>query len=111
MEAIAWRYRTGATLRELPGEFGPLQTSWKRHDRWSKDGTLERLVTVLQSDADAAGELDWLASADSTVVRAHQHAAGARRDADALPGPETADAVSPDQAQEPAAALTGGSIE
>ena len=79
MEAVAWRYRTGSPWRDLPAEFGPFQTIWKRHDRWSRDGTWERLVAAAQADADAAGELDWLVSVDSTVVRAHQHAAGARR--------------------------------
>ena len=83
VEAIAWRYRTGSPWRDLPVEFGPFQTVWKRHDRWSRDGTWERLVTVLQADSDAAGELDWLVSVDSTVVRAHQHAAGARRESPA----------------------------
>jgi transposase len=53
----------------------------KRHNRWSADGTYDRLVTATQARADAAGELHWLVAVDSTIVRAHQHAAGARRDA------------------------------
>jgi len=91
VEGIAWRYRTGAPWRDVPEEFGPYQTLWKRHDQWSKDGTWERLVAAVQAGADAAGELDWLVSVDSTVVRAHQHAAGARRAADTLPELEVAD--------------------
>src|SRR3954467_9402530 len=79
VEAVAWRFRTGSPWRDLPEEFGPWQTAWKRHDRWSGDGTWERLGRELQAGAHAAGQLDWVASADSTVVRAHQHAAGARR--------------------------------
>jgi transposase len=79
IEAIAWRFRTGSPWRDLPVEFGPWQTAWKRLDRWVRDGTWERLLGAVQGDADAAGELDWIASADSSVVRAHQHAAGARR--------------------------------
>jgi transposase len=86
IEAVAWRYRTGSPWRDLPAEFGPFQTVWKRHDRWSRDGTWQRLVAAVQADADAAGDLDWLVSVDSTVVRAHQHAAGARR-----PRPEEPD--------------------
>ena len=89
IEAVAWRYRTGSPWRDLPEVFGPWQTAWKRLDRWSGDGTWERLVTALQADADATGELDWVTSVDSTVVRAHQHAAGARRpvaDAEVLTG-------------------------
>src|SRR3954471_18825093 len=54
VEAIAWRYRTGSPWRDLPQEFGPWQTAWKRHDRWSGDGTWERLARELQADADAA---------------------------------------------------------
>jgi len=109
IEAIAWRYRTGAPWRDLPEEFGPFQTIWKRHDRWSRDGTWERLVTAVQSDADAAGELDWLVSVDSTVVRAHQHAAGARRAADTLPELEVPEPGVENVAQLPAG--TGGAVE
>lgn len=79
VEAIAWRYRTGAPWRDLPARFGPWQSVWKRHAKWSADGTWARLVAALQADADAAGDLDWLVAVDSTIVRAHQHAAGARR--------------------------------
>lgn len=84
VEAVAWRFRTGSPWRDLPEEFGPWQTAWKRHDRWTADGTWARLVAALQADGDLAGELDWVSSVDSTVVRAHQHAAGARR-----PAPDT----------------------
>jgi transposase len=80
MEGIAWRYRTGSPWRDLPARFGPWQTAWKRHNRWSADGTWQRLVTAAQAHADAVGDLDWLVAVDSTIVRAHQHAAGARRD-------------------------------
>ena len=109
VEAIVWRYRTGSPWRDLPAEFGPFQTVWKRHDRWSRDGTWERLVAAVQADADAAGDLDWLASVDSTVVRAHQHAAGARRARpDELVEPACSDA--PEQVRD-VATLTGGTIE
>ena len=39
LEGVAWRYRVGAPWRDLPSEFGPWQTVWKRHHRWSLDGT------------------------------------------------------------------------
>jgi transposase len=55
-----------------------VQTLWKRHHTWSADGTWQRVLQGLQGQADAAGELDWTVAVDSTVVRAHQHAAGAR---------------------------------
>lgn len=78
IEAIAWRYRAGSPWRDLPESFGPWQTVWKRLDRWSSDGTWLRLLQSLQGDADAAAELDWVVSVDSSNVRAHQHSAGAR---------------------------------
>jgi transposase len=79
VEGIVYRYRTGVAWRDLPREFGPWQTVWKRHARFSRDGTWDRLLTRLQAEADAAGELDWRVSVDSTVVRVHQHGATARR--------------------------------
>ena len=79
IEAIVWRYRTGSPWRDLPEWFGPWQTVWKRHDRWAADGTWDRLLTQLSADADAAGELDWVVAVDSSINRAHQHAAGARQ--------------------------------
>src|SRR3954447_6936285 len=77
LEAILWRYRTGSPWRDLPAEFGPWQTIWKRLNRWSGDGTLDQLLTAAHGDAEIAGELEWMVSADSTIARAHQHAAGA----------------------------------
>lgn len=85
LEGICWRYRTGSPWRDVPEDFGPWQTVWKRHFLWSTDGTYQRMLDA----ARAAGLLDpaaddvdveQLLSVDSTIVRAHQHAAGARRD-------------------------------
>lgn len=73
IDAIIWRYRTGAPWRDLPAEFGPWQTVWKRHNRFSKDGTWEKIQLALLADADAAGLIDWNLSVDSTITRAHQH--------------------------------------
>ena len=78
VEAIIWRFRTGSPWRDLPGRFGPWQTVWYRFDRWSKDSTFDKILKELQGHAQAAGEIDWTVSVDSTVARAHQHAAGAR---------------------------------
>ncbi len=75
VEGIVYRYRTGIAWRDLPEEFGPWQTVWKRHHRFSLDGTWDRLLTRLLAEADAAGEVDWAVSIDSTINRAHQHAA------------------------------------
>lgn len=50
LEAIIWRYRTGCPWRDLPAEFGPWQTLWKRHRRWSADGVYQRILDrVLRS--------------------------------------------------------------
>ena len=79
LEAIAWKYRTGSPWRELPERFGPWQSAYDRHVRWSGDGTYDRLLAAAHTSADAAGELDWLVAADSSLMRVHQHGATARR--------------------------------
>lgn len=79
LEAIAWRYRTGSPWRDLPAEFGPWQSVYDRHVRWSRDGTYDRIFATAHTAADAAGELDWLVAADSSLMRVHQHGATARR--------------------------------
>ena len=79
VEAIIWRMRTGSPWRDLPAGFPAWQTVWWRFDRWAKDGTWDRVLVELQGQVQAAGELEWVVSVDSTIARAHQHAAGARR--------------------------------
>ena len=79
LEGILFRYRTGCAWRDLPAEFGPWQTVWKRHHRFSCDGTWDRILTALQAQADAAGGLDWRVSVDSSISRVHQHGATAIR--------------------------------
>ena len=79
LEAIAWRYRTGSPWRDLPAEFGPWQSVYDRHVRWSRDGTYDRIFAAAHTAADAAGDLDWLVAADSSLMRVHQHGATARR--------------------------------
>jgi transposase len=80
VEAIVWLDRTGAPWRDLPSEFGPWETVASRFYRWRRQGVWDRVLACLQADADARGELDWLLHVvDGSVVRAHQHAAGARR--------------------------------
>jgi transposase len=69
----------GIPWRDLPPHFGPWQTVWKRHARFCKDGTWDRMLTALLVEADAAGEIDWNVSVDSTVSRVHQHGATASR--------------------------------
>ncbi|MET7914297.1 IS5 family transposase [Streptomyces avermitilis] len=78
INGVLYRIRTGVQWRELPERYGPWKTVHERHRRWSADGTWELLLQRVQAEADAAGDIDWDVSVDSTSVRAHQHAAGAR---------------------------------
>ncbi|MET4923476.1 IS5 family transposase [Streptomyces sp. PSRA5] len=79
LEAIAWKYRTCSPWRDLPEELGPFQTAHKRLIRWAVDGTWERILAAVLAVADADGDVGWTVSVDSTVCRAHQHSAGARK--------------------------------
>jgi transposase len=84
LEGIAWRFRTGSPWRDLPADFGPWQTVWKRHHRWSLDGTYDKMfaqvAAVFGVDAEMAEDIEKLLAVDSTNVRAHQHSAGGRSD-------------------------------
>ena len=78
LSAILWVLRTGAPWRDLPGRFGPWSTAWNRFRRWTAAGIWPRVLEALQRAADREGRLDWTTHyVDGTVVRAHQHAAGA----------------------------------
>ncbi|MFJ2273933.1 IS5 family transposase [Streptomyces sp. NPDC087866] len=79
INGVLYRVRTGVQWRDLPERFGPWETVYKRHRRWSADGTWTMLLSRIQAAEDAAGQIDWDVSVDSTAVRAHQHAAGARK--------------------------------
>jgi transposase len=76
VEGIVYRYRTGIGWRDMPERFGPWQTVWKRHHRFSTDGTWDKPLREIQSDADAAGQVVWDVRVDSSIVLAHQHSAG-----------------------------------
>lgn len=80
VNGIVYRLRTGCPWRDLPAEFGPWQTVWKRHARFSRDGTWDRVLEQLLADADAAGDIDWQLAMDSTISRVHQHAASLSRE-------------------------------
>ncbi len=93
INGILWKIRTGAPWRDLPERYGPWQTCHDRFVRWRRDGTWDRLLAHAQTKSDAVGEVEWeVVSVDSSVSRAHQHAAGARRrrsEADAKRGSST----------------------
>jgi transposase len=93
VNAILWRLATGAPWRDLPERYGSWRTVYSRFRRWQRAGVWERVLAALQAEADAAGDLDWaLHFLDGTTVRAHQHAAGAKKGAATRPSaaPEAA---------------------
>ena len=63
--------------RDLPEELGSFQTAHKRLIRWAIDGTWARILAAVLATADADEDVEWTVSVDSTICRAHQHAAGA----------------------------------
>jgi len=80
LNGILWILRTGAPWRDLAEEYGSWKTVSSRFYRWQKAGIWQQVWSGLQQQADAAGCLDWeVHFGDSTVVRAHQHAAGSKR--------------------------------
>ena len=80
LSGIVWILRTGAPWRDLPACFGSYKTVSSRFYRWRAAGIWERILATLQQQADQAGQVDWdLHFVDSTVIRAHQHAAGAKK--------------------------------
>ncbi len=80
VEGIAWRFRTGAPWRDVPERFGNWNSIYQRFSDWSADGTWERLLDAVQTEAAAAGEVQWTVSVDSTITRVHQHGATLARD-------------------------------
>jgi transposase len=79
IDGIRWRTRAGVPWRDIPERYGPWQTVYGLFRRWQRNGTWTRIVSRLQAQADAEGLITWDVSVDSTVNRAHQHAAGARK--------------------------------
>ena len=74
-------YRTDCAWRDVPDTYAPWKTLWKRHARFSRDGTWDRIHQQLLAEADAAGQIDWQLSIDSTISRVHQHGASLSREA------------------------------
>jgi transposase len=104
VNGVLWRTRTGSPWRDLPPVYGRWKTVYNRHRRWSADGTWATALGGLRVGADldardrsGEGVEEWVVSVDSTVIRAHHHAAGARHE--------------PPVDVELAEALTGGDIE
>ena len=73
VEAVLYRYRAGIPWRDLPARFGDFRVVHTRFSRWAKTGVWERVFQHLADDAD-----NEYAMIDATIVRAHQHSAGAK---------------------------------
>jgi transposase len=120
VNGVLWRTRTGSPWRDLPESYGRWKTVYNRHRRWSADGTWARVLSELQRGCDQ-DEDQWVVAVDSTVVRAHHHAAGARHAPPADVSAEVLATMLADQlavAVAPSSAVsaddagpTGGSIE
>ena len=74
-DALLWMARSGGRWRDLPERLGDYRTVKRRYYRWIEMSVLDSMLAVLAREAD----LEWL-MIDSTIVRAHQHAAGARKE-------------------------------
>ena len=74
LDALLWMARSGGRWRDLPERLGDYRSVKRRYYRWIEMGVLDEMLAVLAREAD----LEWL-MIDSTIVRAHQHAAGARK--------------------------------
>ena len=72
VEAVIWKFRSGAPWRDLPERFGNWKNTHTRFSRWAKSGVWESLFKTLADDPD-----NEYAMIDATIVRAHQHSAGA----------------------------------
>lgn len=97
LDGVRWRLRVGAPWRDVPERYGHWQSIYQLFRRWQRDRVWPLLLALLQSLADTAGLINWQVSVDSTINRAHHHAAGARRHPErqveppAPPGAEPAD--------------------
>lgn len=76
IHGIRWRTRTGTPWRDVPERYGPWGRAYDLFRRWQRDGVWQRIFTELQARADAQDPITWDLNVDSTIVRAHQHAAG-----------------------------------
>jgi transposase len=102
INGVFWRTRCGLPWRDVPPVYGHWKTVYNRHRRWSGDRTWMRILDELRRDADLVEGSDWTVGVDAGVVRAHQHAAGARHQP---PADVAAEVVAPVDVD------TGGRVE
>jgi len=74
VDAVLYRYRAGVPWRDLPERFGDWKNTHRRWSRWAESGVWEKIFNHLAGEAD-----NEYAMIDSTIVRAHQHSAGAQK--------------------------------
>ena len=74
INAVIWIFKTGAPWRDLPERFGNWSSIHRRFTRWAKSGVFDQIFRILSEDAD----MEFLLM-DGTIVKAHQHAAGAQK--------------------------------
>jgi transposase len=119
INGVLWRTRTGTPWRDLPPSYGNWKTIYSRHRRWSGDGTWAVIPDGLRAGCDVGKGGQWRVGVDATVVRGHQHAAGARREAPRdIPAerlmpllPDPPSPSSPPSAAPDPAGVTGGWVE
>jgi transposase len=85
IEAVLYRFRTGCPWRDLPERFGHWKGVHQRFSRWAKSGVFERIFKLLAEDHD-----NEYMMIDATIVRAHQHSAGARKKTERKPSADPA---------------------
>jgi transposase len=95
VDAVLWIAKTGAPWRDLPERFGNWNSVWRRFDRWARRGVWQKIFAALQDP-----DLEWLIL-DSTVVRAHPHAAGAKKGPTAAAGSPSKPSVGAGAASRP----------
>jgi len=84
LNGMIWRAKTGTPWRDLPERYGKWKTVYSRWLRWRDAGVWQRIWEALQQEAEHTGQVEWeIHFIDSTIVRAHQHAAGAKKAAPA----------------------------
>jgi transposase len=79
IDGIRFRIRTGSPWRDVPERYGTWQSIYGLFRGWQLAGVWAQILTALQAAGAEGGVIDWVVSVDSTINRAHQHAAGARR--------------------------------
>jgi transposase len=83
--AVVWRFRTGSPWRDVPGGYGGWSTIYDRFRMWARAGVFQALMEAMIAEAAAREDVDLgLVSVDSTVARAHHHAAGMMVDPELL---------------------------